>query len=130
MSCTFCWDDLDSNLCYYKTSGGGEWKPSGWCVDCILLMIRSQMQGWIEGVKNATCPKELQRLIDMGPPIWLYDRQTYPVGEEEHVEEFKHGETVFSAKLSGAVEGVEREKLWDEMRAVMYIKAQEMNKKK
>jgi hypothetical protein len=94
-------------------------------------MIDTQYQAWIESVKNATCPKELQRLIDQGPPIWLYDTIAFPVQPEDHVVEIGYDNPMISisAKLVGAVEGDAREQVWQEMRAVMYQKAQEMNKK-
>jgi hypothetical protein len=130
MSCTFCMDDLTAdNMCQYRTNTNPEWKASRWCVDCVKIYLGSQHQVWIDGVRNATCPKELQRLIDAGPPIWLHDTLTFPVGEGEHVLEFKQKEETFSARLLGACEGTEREQLWDEMREVMYIKAQAMAKK-
>lgn len=130
MSCTFCWDDFgESNTCYYRTNNNPDWTISKWCIICVNGYIATQHQAWIENVKNATCPKELQRLIDIGPPIWINDKSTFPVSDGDHIREFKHGDTVISARLHGAVEGEARDRLWDEMRAVMYTKAQEMNKK-
>lgn len=130
MSCSFCWDDLsDDNMCSYRTFLKKEWLPSAWCVTCVKAYLGTQHQAWIDGVRNATCPKELQRLIDVGPPIWLHDAKTFVVPEGDHLYEFNHNNETFSARLVNAVEGADREKLWNEMRAVMYVKAQEMNKK-
>jgi hypothetical protein len=129
--CNICYDDFTlESRCMYKTRLNTEWVPFNWCIDCVRHMINTQYQAWIESVKNATCPKALQRLIDQGPPIWLYDATTFPVQPDDYVIEIGYNNPVvsISAKLTGAVEGDAREHVWNEMKAIMYQKAQEINK--
>jgi len=129
--CKICYDSFTPALqCMYKTRLNNKWEPFNWCIECVRHMINTQYQAWIESVKNETCPGALQRLIDQGPPVWLYNATTFPVQLDDHVIEIGYDNPMISisAKLVGAVEGDAREQVWQEMRAVMYQKAQEMNK--
>lgn len=69
--------------------------------------------------------KELTRLLDAGPPVYLkHDKDALPVPEgDTHIANiwFMDGDETISAKLDGAVEGEEREQLWEQLRQFLVL---------
>lgn len=58
--------------------------------------------------------------MKQGPPIYIADKHALPVEDEgEQVQElwFASSDTVESGKLKGALEGAERQALWDSQKA-------------
>jgi hypothetical protein len=100
-----------------------KWKP---CLyeQCIVekLMVE-QFHDYITRVKETDCQAELRRLLAKGPPIWLTDEHALPLDDSDEKENshvcnlwFATDNRVVSAKLHGAVEGQERDDLWNELR--------------
>tara|TARA_R110002050_G_scaffold230857_7_gene366655 strand:+ start:1395 stop:1637 length:243 start_codon:yes stop_codon:yes gene_type:complete len=64
----------------------------------------------------------VRRLVAKGPPVYLSDEQALPLPEgDTHIELvwFASDNREESAKLKGAVEGEEREKLWAAQRETL-----------
>ena len=55
-TCACCWDDIDtSNYVEYKASPDDIWHPSGYCLGCIDILLKSQWQQYNEQVKTVNC---------------------------------------------------------------------------
>lgn len=87
-------------------------------MNCIKL-LDTQFQQYIDRVKKTDCQAELRRLLKTGPPIYVSDKHAFPIAEESdtHVVKlwFALDGQERSAKLTGAVEGTERDELWKEL---------------
>ena len=76
-------------------------------------------------VKTTDCQAELRRLLAKGPPIFLEDKHGLPLQDgETHVGKlwFASSGVEERAVLEGAVEGEEREILWEELRSFLVEK--------
>jgi hypothetical protein len=70
-------------------------------------------------VSKADCAAALRRAIAEGPPVWMSDRIALPLpAGDTHIVKFWWQETneETDAKVDGALEGEEREKLWKQQR--------------
>ena len=142
--CSFCWDDIASTeerekakqegvpeeelpgeLCWWRSANSHEWTVSKYCYACVERVKNDSFNNYIDSVKTATCPKQLRKLIDDGPPIYVSDQRIFPVSPDDHVHEFRRihpdsTEELISARLTGSVIGEEREQLWKELQAIAY----------
>jgi hypothetical protein len=76
--------------------------------------VETQFHKYVENVTMTTCEKELNKLISEGPPIYLSDANGFPCEPDDFVVALRFGSTTeVPAKLKGALEGEERQKLWD-----------------
>jgi hypothetical protein len=97
-----------------------KWQPAQFELCVIQQLLETQFEQYITRVKQPTCQAELRRLLQAGPPIYISDKVALPLADEEYdthvcklwyaVDQKEH-----SAKLIGAVEGVERDTLWAEL---------------
>ena len=93
-------------------------------------LIDTQFQQYVDRVKKTDCQAELRRLLASGPPIYVSDKVALPLAEEEtdtHVCKlwFAVDGQERTAKLKGAVEGEEREKLWNELKEFIIVEGKE-----
>ena len=91
-------------------------------------MLDSQFQQYIDRVKKTDCQAELRRLLEKGPPIYISDKHGLPVeSDEEYVINlwYANDGEERSAKLKGALEGEERQKLWDELKEFIIVEGKE-----
>jgi hypothetical protein len=93
-------------------------------------LIDTQFQQYVDRVKKTDCQAELRRLLASGPPIYVSDKVALPLAEEEtdtHVCKlwFASDGQERTAKLKGAVEGEEREKLWNELKEFIIVEGKE-----
>jgi hypothetical protein len=112
--CLVFFDTIDNtNYCEYQTNSG-KWYPSPYCEDVIRTLISSQFKKYIDDVEKCTCKSQMRNLIASGPPIYLYDKNL-GVPSTEHIVQVWYCNTneYVSGKLAGAVEGDERQELWD-----------------
>jgi hypothetical protein len=109
-----------------------KWKPSLFEASVIQQLLNTQFQNYLTRVKSTDCQAELKRLLKSGPPIYISDKHGLPLDEEGNDEEgggvgcggdthvcklwFASDGKERSAKLTNAVEGVERERLWQELK--------------
>lgn len=87
----------------------------------VLQLQETQFDNFIARVKTTDCQAELRRLLEKGPPVWVSDPNGMPLpdnGDTHICKLWFHNEPTEekSAKLKNAVEGVERQKLWDELK--------------
>jgi len=82
----------------------------------------------MERVKTTDCQAELKRLLATGPPIYISDKHALPLDEgDTHVVNIWFASTgkEQSAKLHGAVEGREREELWESLKSFIIVQGKE-----
>ena len=95
--------------------------------DCTQL-LEEQFQQYIDRVKKSDCQAELRRMLAAGPPIFISDKHAFPLDEgETHVVKLWYasdGEER-SAKLVGAVEGAERDELWESLKSFIIVEGKE-----
>ena len=96
---------------------------------CVVQqLLDSQFHTFVERVKTTDCQAELKRLLDAGPPIYVSDKLGFPLEEgDTHVINLWYASDgqERSAKLDGAVEGEERQKLWDELCKFIIVEGKE-----
>jgi hypothetical protein len=109
-SCMCCWDDLDeSSYVEYRSSSDGPWKPSGYCMNCIQQLIKTQWLAYKTSLEKTNCKAEQRRLLSRGPPVNLSDAKALPCPESDNGEVhslwFMSDGEEHSAKLEGSLIG-------------------------
>ena len=106
--------DIDeNNYCEYQSSSG-VWYPCIYCDEVVKEMICRQFEDYKENVEKSTCKSQMRRLMGSGPPVYLRDGGM-PVPQGEYIARIWFCKTncCCCAKLLGALEGKERQDLWD-----------------
>eukprot|EP00551_Chaetoceros_affinis_P003130 CAMPEP_0203642234 /NCGR_PEP_ID=MMETSP0088-20131115/7597_1 /ASSEMBLY_ACC=CAM_ASM_001087 /TAXON_ID=426623 /ORGANISM="Chaetoceros affinis, Strain CCMP159" /LENGTH=129 /DNA_ID=CAMNT_0050497981 /DNA_START=85 /DNA_END=474 /DNA_ORIENTATION=- len=103
------------NYVEYQCYPSMKWKPALFEQSVVENLLESQFDQYIGRVKKTDCQAELRRLLEKGPPIYIYDKHGLALDDDdEYVIKLWYasdGEER-SAKLKNAVEGKEREDLW------------------
>jgi len=121
-TCASCWDDMSTeNYVEYREQEDGLWLPSGFCQECIGMLLSSQYEKYCETLASTKCKAEQRRLLDRGPPINIFDKTALPCSGGDYAEVnalwyMSDGE-IHSAKLKGSLEGEDREKFWEEQKS-------------
>ncbi|KAF0690072.1 Aste57867_18521 [Aphanomyces stellatus] len=124
MECLATMEDItEETYVEYQTFPSMLWHPCLFCADVVNQLQRAQFPAYMKGVQEPDCKAELRRLLAKGPPIWIEDKYGFPLPEngDTHVVAlwFCGANEEKSAKLAGAVEGDEREKLWSELKDLL-----------
>lgn len=115
-------------LVEYQTFPSMEWHPAKYEESVILQLLKDQFLTFVNKVKTTDCQAELRRLLSKGPPIYISDSHALPIPEgDTHIGTlwFSSDNTERAAKLEGALEGEERQKLWDELNQFIIEEGQE-----
>jgi len=92
-------------------------------------LLDSQFETYLDRVKKTNCQAELRRLLAAGPPIYLSDKHGLPLDDEcdEYVINLWYAcdGKERSAKLKGALEGVEREELSQSLKRFIIVEGKE-----
>lgn len=126
MECLCTMDDIteeDGNYCEYQTYPSMKWHASLFCTSVVKQLVQTQFHNYMKSVQQPDCKAELRRLLKKGPPIYVEDKHALAVPDgDTHVSKlwFMNEPTVeHEAKLDGAVEGDERQALWDELKLLL-----------
>mmetsp|Transcript_16964 Transcript_16964/g.33109 ORF Transcript_16964/g.33109 Transcript_16964/m.33109 type:complete len:149 (-) Transcript_16964:283-729(-) len=127
LSCKATWEDIteeDGNYCEYLSMPSGQWLPSQFSADTVRHLLRTQYGRYLEDVEKAAkdCAAAVRRLVARGPPVYLSDSEALPLAEgDSYIEKiwFADEDCEVSAKLEGALEGEEREELWNSQRETL-----------
>ena len=125
MECMATMEDIteeDQNYVEYQTMPSGRWHPSLYAADVVRRLICTQFKEYVSGVRKADCEADLKRRLAKGPPIWVEDKHALPVPEgDTHICRIWLAEDgkEYSAKLRGALEGAERDALWEELKTFL-----------
>mmetsp|Transcript_9937 Transcript_9937/g.17647 ORF Transcript_9937/g.17647 Transcript_9937/m.17647 type:complete len:158 (+) Transcript_9937:76-549(+) len=121
MCCLCTMEDItneDQNYVEFQSFPSMKWKPAQFELCVVQQLLDSQFEQYISRVKKTDCQAELRRLLKTGPPIYISDKHSFPLEENDtHVSKlwFALDGKERSGKLKGAVEGEEREALWEEL---------------
>ena len=123
MCCLCTYEDItleDGNYVEYQSYPSMKWQPALFELSIIQTLLDTQFEKYVEQVKKTDCQAELRRLLADGPPIYVSDKVALPLAEDDDKYVSKlwlsHDQKERSAKLKGALEGEERQKLWDELK--------------
>jgi hypothetical protein len=118
-----------NNIVEYQSFPSLQWQPAKFEESTIEELLNHQFHNYLEKVKTTDCQAELRRLLKTGPPIYIFDKHALPLysDDDTHVCKlwFQRDNIETSAKLDGAVEGEEREKLWEELRSFIILQGKE-----
>jgi hypothetical protein len=110
-------------LVEYQTHPSMKWHPAMYEQSVVEELRKSQFHSFVERVKTTDCQAELRRLLASGPPIYISDKHAMPVPDgDTHIVKLWYASASddssqeMNATLDGAVEGEERQKLWDELK--------------
>jgi len=111
-----------------------KWKPALFEASIIDMMLSQQFHDYVEKVKKTDCQAALRRLLVAGPPVYIFDKNALSLAEntDKYVCKLWYArkpEEEVSAKLIGALEGKEREKLWKELEQFIIIDGKEEDDK-
>ena len=113
----------------YQSFPSGIWKPALFEASIVEELLQTQFHQYISRVKTTDCQAELKRLLAAGPPIFLQDKHALPLALEHdtHIGAvwFARDDREVSAKLHGAVEGEERDILWEELKQFVIVEGKE-----
>ena len=131
LECLVTMEDIDdSNYVEYQCFPSLKWKPSLMEQAVVEELLQTQFHRYIERVKTTDCQAELRRLLATGPPVYVSDPHGMPLaedGKDSHISKlwFSSDKTERSAKLDGALEGDEREALWQELQEFVIVEGKE-----
>eukprot|EP00349_Pseudokeronopsis_sp_Brazil_P008790 CAMPEP_0202972034 /NCGR_PEP_ID=MMETSP1396-20130829/32842_1 /ASSEMBLY_ACC=CAM_ASM_000872 /TAXON_ID= /ORGANISM="Pseudokeronopsis sp., Strain Brazil" /LENGTH=152 /DNA_ID=CAMNT_0049702029 /DNA_START=93 /DNA_END=551 /DNA_ORIENTATION=+ len=123
--CLCCMEDISAeNYAEYLPHAHEEnpnpsWIPAQYCQTCIEYLLQTQFQNFKDAWQKTTCKAEQRRLVTRGPPINLRDDKAMPCPGKVEINllwYMSDGQEK-SAKLLNSLEGEERERYWDELRA-------------
>mmetsp|Transcript_33605 Transcript_33605/g.82630 ORF Transcript_33605/g.82630 Transcript_33605/m.82630 type:complete len:156 (-) Transcript_33605:596-1063(-) len=125
MECMCTLDDItEETYCEYQTMPSGKWHPAKFAAPVVDEMLQTLFKKYLEDVEKAArdCAAAVRRLVVKGPPIYVFDAHGLPLPEgETHIEKvwFCKGNEEKSAVLQGALQGKEREELWNSQKQVL-----------
>ena len=114
--CLACLESLTAEIyCEYTTNKDSSWRPAHYCSTCVQYLVDNQFPTYVKSVETSDCERELNALIAAGPPIWVADKHAFPCEEGEHVEKLWYcaDNSERSGRLTGSLDGEERQKLWN-----------------
>ena len=119
------WDKVE-----YQTYPSMQWHPAKFEESVILQILKDQFHTFVNKVKTTDCQAELRRLLATGPPIYISDKHALPIPTDNgdtHICKlwFSSDNQERSAKLEGALEGEDRQKLWNELNQFIVEEGQE-----
>mmetsp|Transcript_35074 Transcript_35074/g.68750 ORF Transcript_35074/g.68750 Transcript_35074/m.68750 type:complete len:147 (+) Transcript_35074:171-611(+) len=125
MECLVTMDDItEDSYCEYQTMPSGKWHPCMFTSSVVEELLKTQFKRYLDDVEKAAadCAAAVRRLVIKGPPTHISDPHGLPLPEgETHVEKvwfMKEGEER-PAALEGALQGAEREELWNSQKQTL-----------
>jgi hypothetical protein len=119
-TCLICFDDLDNdNIVMYQDNPNTEWKQGGYCIDCTKLLKNSQWNKYKNDVEKADCKRSLSNALQTGPPINIRDVAFPCYNSTGEVYKLKCTEEDIDPKLEGSLVGEERDKWWNQYKAIL-----------
>ncbi|CAB9528806.1 expressed unknown protein [Seminavis robusta] len=131
LMCLVTMEDItkeDSNYVEFQGSPSMKWKAAMFEQSVVQQLLDSQFHDFVNRVKTTDCQAELRRLLGAGPPVFVSDKHGFPLEEgDTHVVNlwYASDNKERPAKLDGAVEGEERQKLWEELKQFIIVEGKE-----
>tara|TARA_B100001094_G_C18126031_1_gene769515 strand:- start:384 stop:770 length:387 start_codon:yes stop_codon:yes gene_type:complete len=77
--CKSCFEDLTKiNKVYYRINNKKNWLESKYCCNCVTYLQNTAWKIFTDQVTKADCKKALKKILDVGPPINLRDKNGFP----------------------------------------------------
>ena len=96
-----------------------QWHPAKYEESVVRKLLAEQFITFVNKVKTSDCQAELRRLLAKGPPTYISDQHALPLPDngDTHICKlwFASDNQERSAKLEGALEEDEQQKLWYEL---------------
>ena len=105
-----------------------KWKPAMFEQSVVQQLLETQFHDYVKSVETTDCQATLRRLLKAGPPVYIFDKHAFPLEEgDTHVVNlwYASDNQERSAKLDGAKEREERQKLWDELKQFIIVEGKE-----
>ena len=122
MTCLCTWEKItQKEYVEYQTMPSGNWHPSKYGIGTIKTLLNTQFNNYIESVQKTDCLKELKRLLDIGPPIWLHDKHGLPIPKgDTHISTlwYMDNNLEVSARLKNSLISEARDHLWNSLKNV------------
>ncbi|KAL3910634.1 MAG: hypothetical protein SGARI_002027 [Bacillariaceae sp.] len=118
----------DGNYVEYQTAPSMLWHPCQYERSVVENLLKTQFHDYVNEVRTTDCQATLRRLLDRGPPVYISDKHAMPLPEgETYIAKvwFAGDNTERSAKLDGAVDGAERDVLWEELKSFIVVEGKE-----
>lgn len=117
--CKMCFDDIiEDNIVMYKLTENDNLKKFDYCTTCLTMLINTIWMKYIESLKKSDCEKSLMNLIISGPPVNFRDNR---IEENKEIYEFYIKGNTFSAKLTGSLNHVDRDKLYNKLLEIVNV---------
>lgn len=122
VDCLCCMETITPEIiCRYKSKKCSEWKQAMYCCICTQVILGSQYHTFMKQIELAAagspeaCKKAIRTMIERGSPIYLSDKNAFPVDDDDEVSVLFYGSdgAERSAKLDGALEGAAHKEQWD-----------------
>jgi hypothetical protein len=95
------------------------WLESQFCQNCVEYLLQTQFKNFQDAWQKTTCKAEQRRLVTRGPPVNLRDDKAMPCPGNVEIDRlwYMSDNQEKAAKLSNALEGEERQRYWNELKA-------------
>ena len=117
------------NFVEYQTFPSLTWHPAKYEQAVVVQLLETQFTSFVDRVKTTDCQAELRRLLGAGPPVYISDKHAMPLPDngDTHICQlwYASDNQERSAKLKDAVEGDERQALWDELKQFIIVEGKE-----
>lgn len=124
MECLITFEDITSETyCEYQTSPSNTWHVCLCGSDMVEEMRRTQFGQYIDEL-STDCAATLTRMVEKGPPVWVAEETALAIPESDtHVCKLWYCSDgkERNAKLEGAVEGAERDALWNQHKELLQV---------
>jgi hypothetical protein len=123
LSCACCWDDISaSNYVEYlpypheENNHNPTWQASKFCEMCVEVLLSSQWSTYVNALQSTKCKAEQRRLLTVGPPINIKDKNALPCPNDGEVNLLWYMSTQDekSGKLKDSLTGAARDAYWKE----------------
>jgi len=129
MMCLATMEDItEENYVEYQTYPSLNWHACQYEQSVIHQLLKSKFEDFVNKVKTTDCQAELRRLLDAGPPVYISDKHAMPIPDgDTHIIKlwYSSDSQERSAVLEGALQGKDREKLWNELNKFIIVEGTE-----
>ena len=117
--CSLCFDDISSETFVkyqQEQKQNQEWKPFAYCKECLGLLMESQWNTYIDGLRKADCEATLKKLIERGPPTHFRDPR---IENGSYLVSFMCNSDIISGKLQGPLDEEKMNSFNDKLKEIL-----------
>ncbi|GKY97332.1 hypothetical protein MPSEU_000691600 [Mayamaea pseudoterrestris] len=129
MECLCTMEDItEENYVEYQSYPSLKWSPALYEQSVVEELLKTQFHDYVQRLGTSNCQAELRRMLGKGPPIYIEDVNALPLPDgDEYICQLYYSSDgqERSAMLDGAVQGDERQALWDELKRFIVVEGKE-----